>query len=208
LRFVAISDTHGRHRELKLPKGDVLLHTGDLTTRGRKDEAADFLGWFAQQPFAHKIFIAGNHDFYFEKAKAAELEALVPQGVTYLNDSGTEVNGLKVWGSPITPWFFDWAFNRHRGAEIRKHWELIPSDTNILLTHGPVHGFLDLTVTDQHVGCQDLLRQVLLIKPRVHIFGHIHEAYGSIRRSGVHFINASVVNERYILANKPVVFDL
>ncbi len=208
LRFVAISDTHNCHRELRLPKGDVLLHSGDFTSRGRKDESADFLKWFAQQPFRHKVFIAGNHDFFFEQAPAGDVTALIPEGVTYLNDSGTTIGGISIWGSPVTPWYHNWAFNRHRGEEIRKHWDLIPSDTQILLTHGPAYGFLDLTVTEQHVGCQDLLRKVLLIKPKLHVFGHIHESYGSFRRADIRFINASVVNERYVVINKPFVFDL
>lgn len=208
MRFVAISDTHGCHRELRLPKGDVLLHTGDFTSRGRKDECADFLKWLAQQPFKHKVFIAGNHDFFFEQARGEEVTALIPEGLTYLNDSGTTIGGITIWGSPVTPWYYNWAFNRYRGEEIRKHWDLIPSDTQILMTHGPAHGFLDLTVTEQHVGCQDLLRKVLMVKPKLHVFGHIHESYGSFRRSDIRFINASVVNERYVIFNKPFVFDL
>ena len=208
MRFVAISDTHGCHRELRLPRGDVLLHAGDCTMRGRKEELTDFLAWFGKQPFAHKIFIAGNHDFILEKTAPESIQALLPEGVTYLNDSGVSVGGIPVWGSPVTPWYFNWAFNRRRGPEIRKHWDLIPADTRILLTHGPAHGFLDLTVTEQNVGCQDLLRKILVLQPQVHVCGHIHESYGSIRRSGIHFINASVVNERYSIMNKPVVFDL
>jgi Icc-related predicted phosphoesterase len=208
LRFVALSDTHCRHHSIRLPKGDVLLHAGDITYRGKKEEVVDFLNWFKKQNFRHKIFIAGNHDFYFEKAKAEELEQLIPKEIIYLNDSGTEIDGIKIWGSPITPWFYRWAFNRHRGEEIRKHWDLIPPDTNLLLTHGPVYGFLDMVINEQHAGCKDLLRTVLTIKPKAHVFGHIHEAYGSITRSGIKFINACSLNDQYELANKPIVFDL
>jgi Icc-related predicted phosphoesterase len=208
LKFVAISDTHCRHRQIRLPKGDVLVHTGDITYKGRKDEVIDFLDWFSKQKFAYKIFIAGNHDFYMEQARPADIQQLIPDDVIYLNDSGTVINDIKIWGSPVTPWFYNWAFNRHRGEPIRKHWDLIPEDTQLLLTHGPVFGFLDVVINDQHVGCQDLLRRVLLVQPKVHVCGHIHESYGSIRRSGIQFINASLVNELYELTNKPVVFEL
>jgi len=208
LRIVAISDTHSRHRQVKLPKGDILLHAGDISYKGRKDELIDFLGWFKSQKFTHKIFIAGNHDFFLEQAKQSDIEKLIPEGVTYLNDSGITINGINIWGSPVTPWFHNWAFNRYRGNAINKHWELIPKDTHILITHGPVYGFLDQVINEQHVGCQDLLRHVLTIKPKVHLFGHIHESYGSIRRSGIHFINASQVNELYEMTNPPVSFDI
>ncbi|MFL5774490.1 MAG: metallophosphatase domain-containing protein, partial [Flavisolibacter sp.] len=158
MKIVAISDTHSRHREVRLPKGDILLHAGDISYKGRKEELVDFLDWFSKQKFPHKIFIGGNHDFYLEHAGQKEIEKLIPEGVTYLNDSGITINGTKFWGSPVTPWFHNWAFNRHRGKEINKHWELIAPDTDVLITHGPVYGFLDQVVNEQHVGCQDLLR--------------------------------------------------
>jgi len=208
LRVVAISDTHSRHRRIRLPKGDILLHAGDISYKGRREELIDFLDWFKSQKFSYKIFIAGNHDFFLEQAKQTEIEKLIPDGVTYLNDSGITIKGINIWGSPVTPWFHNWAFNRYRGNAINKHWELIPKDTHILMTHGPVYGFLDQVINEQHVGCQDLLRHVLTIKPKVHLFGHIHESYGSIRRSGIHFINASLANEHYELTNPPVSFDI
>jgi Icc-related predicted phosphoesterase len=208
MKFIAISDTHLRHRGLKLPKGDVLLHAGDITYHGKKEEVIDFLDWFGKQNYLYKIFIAGNHDFFFEKAGKSEIETLIPEGVTYLNDSGISINGIKIWGSPVTPWFYNWAFNRKRGEPITKHWRLVPPDTDILLTHGPAYGFLDQLINEQHAGCQDLLRTVLTIKPKYHVFGHIHESYGSIKRTGIQFINASVVNELYELINKPIVFEI
>jgi len=159
LKFLAISDTHGKHHNIRLPKADVLIHAGDVSYYGKKEEINDFLKWFAKQKAEYKIFIGGNHDFYLEHANPDLLAALIPQGVTYLNDSGITIGDTKIWGSPVTPWFYDWAFNRNRGEAIRKHWDLIPPDTNVLITHGPVYGFLDLVVNEQHVGCQDLLRR-------------------------------------------------
>jgi len=208
LKFVVISDTHCRHYSLKLPKGDVLIHAGDITYRGRQDEVEDFLKWFKVQPFQHKIFIAGNHDFFFQQAKKHVIESLIPKEVIYLNDSGTVIDGFKVWGSPITPFFFNWAFNRLRGATINKHWNLIPNDTDILITHGPVFGILDSVLSEKNVGCKDLLKKVQAIKPKVHICGHIHESYGKVKVADTIFINACVLNESYEMANPPITFQL
>jgi len=208
LKFVFISDTHSKHHSIKIPKADVLIHAGDVSQRGKKEEVIDFLQWFSKQKIQHKIFIAGNHDFFFEHASKEEIRSIIPENVIYLNDSETRINGIKIWGSPVTPWFFNWAFNKKRGEEIRKHWDLIPADTDILVTHGPAYGFLDAISNEQHVGCQDLLRRVLIVKPKIHVCGHIHESFGSIRRSEIQFINASQVDELYQLVNAPVVHIL
>lgn len=208
MRFVAISDTHNKHKDLVLPEGDVLLHAGEVSGRGYEKEIKKFLNWFSEQPFKYKIFIAGNHDFFFEQKNTEEVKQIIPENVIYLNDSGITIEGIKIWGSPIQPWFHNWAFNRQRGAGISKHWELIPKDTDILITHGPPFEVLDMTVGGMCVGCEDLTRYVNEIKPRYHIFGHIHEAYGQKTQNATFFVNASVLNERYELVNPPVVFDL
>lgn len=207
LKIIVISDTHGKHRMVKLPTGDVLIHAGDVSYRGERHEVEEFLKWFSNQPHPYKVFIAGNHDFFFERTKPKLIEAIMPINVTYLNDSGIEINGCKIWGSPITPQFFQWAFNRKRGEAVRKHWDLIPPDTNLLITHGPPYRILDQTVYEQHVGCKDLLLRVQEIAPQYHLFGHIHEAYGSIIQNGTRFINASIVNENYDLVHQPIVID-
>jgi Icc-related predicted phosphoesterase len=208
MKFVTISDTHGQHRKLELPKGDVIIHAGDISRRGKEDEIRDFLEWFSQLDFEYKIFIAGNHDFFFESNSDKYTLNIVPPDVTYLCDSGTTINGIKIWGSPITPWFHDWAFNRHRGESIKRHWDMIPSNTDVLVTHGPAFGMLDHTIRGQNVGCEDLLNKVNEVGPKVHICGHIHEAYGELDSSGVKFINASVIDEKYLLKNEPIIFEL
>jgi Icc-related predicted phosphoesterase len=207
MRFVAISDTHGKH-EFDLPPGDVILHAGDVSSRGSKAEVERFLDWFSGLDYTYKIFIAGNHDFFFERASATEIQATIPDNLIYLNDSGTEVEGIKIWGSPIQPWFYDWAFNRQRGAEIQKHWELIPADSDIVITHGPVFGILDRVASGLSVGCEDLLPRIERIKPKIHLCGHIHEAYGTRRVGDTLFINASILDLRYTIKNQAVVFDL
>jgi Icc-related predicted phosphoesterase len=208
VKFVAISDTHCRHRSLRLPMADVVLHAGDIGYRSSRAEVVDFLDWFGKLPHPYKIFIAGNHDFFFEKENPSVIRSLLPHGVQYLKDESICINGINVWGSPYTPWYYRWAFNKKRGEALAKHWSNIPDTTDVLLTHGPAYGILDSLLNEQHAGDKDLLKRVLEIKPKVHVFGHIHEAYGVAKRHGIKFINACVLNEAYELVHKPVVFEV
>ena len=142
VRIICISDTHGQHAGLRLPDGDILIHAGDFMTYGNAPrEIIDFDAWLGRQPHAHKIVIAGNHDRLFE-SHPIPARALITN-VIYLEDSGVEVEGLKFWGSPVQPPFNNWAFNVQRGAPIRRHWDKIPTDTDVLVTHGPPFGMLD-----------------------------------------------------------------
>lgn len=203
MKIVAISDTHGQHHDLDLPKGDMIIHAGDVSKRGTKTEILDFLDYFSALDYEYKIFIAGNHDFFFEKESAEDIANVIPPNVIYLNDSGIQIEGVNIWGSPIQPWFFDWAFNRQRGIDIVKHWELIPKNTDILVTHGPPMGILDKTTKGLSVGCEELTRTIeSLHQLKMHIFGHIHEAYGCQEMGGTEFINASVLDVKYRLRNK------
>jgi Icc-related predicted phosphoesterase len=167
-----------------------------------------FLDWFSKQDFKYRILIAGNHDFYFERESEDQIEKILPNQIIYLKDSGITLNGLRIWGSPVTPWFFDWAFNRHRGEPIRRHWDIIPGDTDILITHGPAFRILDSNREGQHVGCKDLFNRIDEFRPKVHVCGHIHESYGQLDKTGTRFINASILNEKYEITNKPIVFEL
>lgn len=208
MKIVAISDTHGLHQQVELPKGDILLHAGDISERGRELEVISFLNWFSTQDFKYKIFIAGNHDFYFEQNTPKTIESILPTNITYLNDSGITIEGINIWGSPITPWFYDWAFNRHRGAAIQKHWDLIPINTDILITHGPPKGILDTVVSGDQVGCERLVNALKICRPKFHIFGHIHEGRGILKKKHTTYINASVVNLQYQVVHSPVSFEI
>jgi Icc-related predicted phosphoesterase len=208
MKIVAISDTHGKHQNLVLPKADMLIHAGDVSSRGKETEVIEFLKWFSETDFTYKIFIAGNHDFYFERFGDEMINQLIPANVIYLNDNGIEIEGIKIWGSPISPWFYDWAFNRHRGNDIKKHWDKIPQNVDILITHGPVFGILDKTIRNENVGCKDLLEKIEILNPKFHICGHIHEAYGQVKYRETEFINVSVLDENYILKNKPIVLEI
>ncbi|MCX6317083.1 MAG: metallophosphatase domain-containing protein [Bacteroidetes bacterium] len=207
MKFLAISDTHGKHTSLRLPEADMIIHAGDISGRGNRSEILYFLEWFESLPYRYKLFIAGNHDFYFEKNSDAEIFKLIPDSIIYLNDTGIELEGIHIWGSPITPWFNNWAFNRNRGMDIRTHWDMIPAETDILVTHGPPLGKLDQVAGGLHTGCADLLQRVEEVQPAFHIFGHIHEGYGLIKEGNTSYINASVLNERYSLENAPVIFE-
>jgi Icc-related predicted phosphoesterase len=194
MKIVCISDTHNLHKNLKVPDGDILIHAGDMTCIGGIDEIEEFNEWLGTLPHRHKIVIAGNHDVYFEE-ECTKAKLLITNAI-YLNDGSVEIEGLKIWGSPISPNYQDWAFNRERGAAIRKHWEMIPEDTDILITHCPPFGILDFNDKGKHEGCQDLLEIVQQkIKPRLHVFGHLHDAHGQVQIGETLFVNASMVNK-------------
>jgi len=209
-KFVFISDTHCQHKGLELPEGDVIIHCGDVSGRGSENEIISFLDWFSELPFEHKIFIPGNHDFYFEKASEFIIEYLMKKypGVTLLNNNSTIVYGLKIWGSPITPYFHNWAFNRYRGSDIERYWDLIDEDTDILITHGPpayMENGISRVIEGEDVGCQDLYNTIMKrVNPKINAFGHIHEGYGTYEDNGTIFINCSVLNRRYVLVNEPI----
>ncbi len=218
VRIVCLSDTHNRHAELLVPEGDVLVHAGDATLRGTREELQAFAGWLGSLPHRHKVLIAGNHDFLFEREPEAA-RALVG-GAIYLEDSGVEIEGLSFWGSPWQPWYFDWAFNLARGAPLREKWSRIPPGTDVLVTHGPPHGIGDrvngpvprmlgaLISGGRHVGCEELRAAVLRLRPRLHVFGHIHEGYGTQSLEGTRFVNASSCDRSYRAIHPPIVVDL
>ena len=208
MTLTLISDTHFRHKQLELPGGDMLLHAGDLCGHGTEGEALAFLRWFEKQRYKHKVFVAGNHDWFFEEYGKTYIDKIIPANIHYLNDSGVEIEGLKIWGSPVQPAFLDWAFNRKKGAEINKHWRLIPKDTDVLITHGPPFGILDRTTSNYNAGCEMLLKKVNQIQPKLHVFGHIHEGYGMIEKRKTIFVNASSVNVNYQLVNAPIVLEI
>ncbi|MDN3606768.1 metallophosphoesterase family protein [Kaistella yonginensis] len=208
MKIVFISDTHGQHRKLKnLPKADLIIHGGDVSKLGQAHEVEDFIHWFLRLDYAHKIFIAGNHDFYFEDYSRDFIQKKLTSNCHYLCDSGVEIEGVKIWGSPVTPTFFNWAFNVDRGKPIQKYWNMIPSNTDILVTHGPVGGILDGTTSNINAGCDDLLKTVNRVKPKFHLFGHIHEAYGEEKVNETTFVNGSLLNEYYNLVNSPWEFE-
>ena len=205
MRIVCLSDTHNRAEGTFVPEGDLLLHAGDLTMQGTEEEIIRAMDWIRGLPHEHKVVIAGNHDFLFER-EPAKARALT-DGVIYLEDQLAEIAGLRIWGSPWQPWFYDWAFNLPRGPEIRKKWDLVPEGVDILLTHGPPAGHGDRGSSGEAAGCGDLLATIRRLAPPLHVFGHIHEGYGRTREGATHCVNASICDVRYEAVNPPIVLD-
>ena len=187
MRIVAIADTH--NSQLSLPDGDILIHAGDLTGRGSLPELERVADWLRAQPHRHKVVIAGNHDFALQRNPVAA-RALF-HGLTFLEDSEVTLGGLRIWGSPWQPWFHDWAFNARRGPEIDAKWARIPEGIDVLVTHGPPYGYGDLVLDGERVGCEDLLRHLGRVKPRVHLFGHIHEDRGEWQLGPTRIVNCT-----------------
>ncbi len=207
VRLVLLSDTHGLHGDVRVPDGDVLVHAGDMSRSGRPREIEAFARFLAFRPHTHKVVIAGNHDFMFER-DPVEAEGLLAPVATYLRDSEVTLLGLRFWGSPWQPWFHDWAFNLPRGAALAEKWALVPSGIDVLVTHGPPHGILDEARYGGPVGCEALRAALPQIAPKLHVFGHIHEAYGSERFGATLCVNASTCNLAYAPVHPPVVVDI
>lgn len=218
MTLVAISDTHGRHGEMKhqIPPGDVLIHAGDFTGRGLQSDAERFAKWFESQPHKHKIVIPGNHDAIVEAAPRQIKDAFLECGIHLLIHEELVIDGWRFFGSPYTPEFCDWHFMKRRGSELRKLWDQIAPDVDVVITHGPAYGHGDLAPSykgslPRHVGCMDLLRRIAFIEPQYHIFGHIHDGYGitaSDEADHTAFVNASTCNESYHPRNAPILLAL
>jgi Icc-related predicted phosphoesterase len=206
MRIVCISDTHNQLAKLSIPPGDLLLHAGDLTGHGSLKEVERADRALAELPHRSKVIIAGNHDWSFQREPAAA-RARVKSAI-YLQDEALTIEGLRLYGSPWQPWFLDWAFNYPRGASLRPVWDRIPEATDILVTHGPPYGHGDRTVSGECVGCPDLLSAIRRLRPRLHVFGHIHEGYGTTREGPTTCVNASSCTVDYEPTNPPIVVDL
>jgi Icc-related predicted phosphoesterase len=217
-RITAISDTHNKHKQITsfLPGGDILIHSGDISSMGHTHEIQSFCDWFDKiDNYDLKVFIAGNHDYGFEKRVSETMEIVNSyKWITYLQDDwvGFQKNDLKeirIWGSPWQPEFYNWAFNLPRnGAGLMSKWEMIPEDTDILITHGPACGYVDTIIGEyNHLGCELLTDRIGVVKPDIHICGHIHSGYGYATNGKTHFINASVLSEGYYFTQKPITFD-
>lgn len=214
MRIIALSDTHTLHEQVAVPDGDVLIYAGDFMGSGyRGVELESFANWFNALPHKKKILVAGNHDRLLEK-----LPHMIDRfkGVDYLWNTGLTYEGVTFWGSPCTPEFNNWAFNVPRGEEIRRIWDGIPEDTEVLITHGPPHGILDGpypvigTGRYEYLGCEELRKVVNIIKPAIHIFGHLHAHYGSatmLSTGPTEYYNVSICNEAYRVQNPCTVID-
>lgn len=219
MKIVAISDTHQAYLT-DLPPGDILIHAGDFSLLPKNvssnrelmvSELTDLKNWFSsiRDRYKHVILVPGNHDWIFEVDY--EFASSFLEDVIVLNDRAIEIDGIKIWGSPINLEYRNWAFNRAAGEEILKHWNSIPKDTDILITHGPPLGVLDQAFPEENspkLGDIDLLNTVDNLQLKAHIFGHIHGSHGTIERDGTLFVNASIMDESYKPTFKPITFEL
>lgn len=206
MRIVCFSDTHGMHRDFEIPAGDVLVFAGDMCGLSNLNCLTDFNDFMGELPHRHKIVVCGNHDWAFEK-EPEKAQMLMTNSI-YLQDSGCEIDGLNFWGSPWQPEFGRWAFNLPRGIQLREKWLKIPENTDVLVTHSPPMGIQDLVVTGMHEGCDELLDVIKKIKPKLHVFGHIHEAYGMQIVGKTIFVNTSICTFNYEPTNPVIVVDI
>ncbi len=204
-KLVIISDTHTKEKNVILPKGDILIHAGDFDIRDPID--LDYIiKWFQSLDFKHIVWIGGNHDFYLEELFKQGISPYqrIPKNIHYLCNSSVEIEGIKIWGSPFSPFFHDWAFMGFL-EDLKKIWNTIPEDTDIVITHAPPFGINDhVQPGNRSQGCPALRDKIKEIKPKYHICGHIHEGYGIYQDEHTVYINASLMDEFYNLCNKPM----
>lgn len=223
---VCISDTHSTHQYMQVPDGDILIHGGDFTKLGLQDEIEAFSKWLGKLPHKHKVVISGNHensfdleheeqlnkDFYSNNPINFNVARGLLKNCIYLEHSSVTIEGIKIFGTPYQPIFYYWGWNRN-DQELEKQYKDIPDDSDIVITHNPPYKILDKVCMsmggDPHVGCKHLRENLLKrVKPKVNVFGHIHEAYGIEKIDDTIFINASSCTFRYKPTNKPVVFKI
>ena len=201
MHILHLSDTHGHHRALKdLPTADLIVHSGDIGFAGTDSEFIDFINWFIKLNYQYKILVGGNHDSYIEEEDAEQIQKILPKNCYYLCHSGVTIEGLKFWGVPIF-------VSENISGVYFDMLEKIPSNTDILVTHQPPYGILD-KAEPYNFGCRELLDIVLAIRPKYHLFGHIHDAYGMEKKEHTTFVNASIVDENYELKNRFFEFEI
>ncbi len=226
MKIVCISDVHGKWNRLTIPECDILISSGDYSFRGELHMVKDFHAWLNKQPAKHVISVQGNHEVFvehnFNTAKQVALEQC-PR-VHFVDHELVEIEGLKIFCSAWTPWFYNWAYNAYRTLADAQHfqkpyigdkWRDIPMDINMLVTHGPPAGILDQVyqidgVTPrERVGC-DLLLQKLVQIPTLkhHFFGHIHGSHGETEFHGIKFYNAAICGETYAVDYEPTVVEI
>lgn len=206
LTIVCISDTHELHRELEVPNGDILIHAGDFSMFSKSAAAIlDFNEWLGELPHRWKVVIAGNHEFFLEADPSRR--GLLSNAIVLINES-VEIMGLKIWGSPTTP-LYGGAFGLSSAVDRMKLYSKIPDDVDVLITHGPPYGILDRSPDGPHrAGCPELLVAVNRLKPKLHVFGHVHGAHGMESTEDTLFVNAALLGQDGDLSASAIVIRM
>ncbi|CAI5452466.1 unnamed protein product [Caenorhabditis angaria] len=216
LKVVCISDTHEQLDKVEVPDGDVLIHAGDFTNSGKRDELIRFNNEMAAFPHKYKLVVAGNHELGFDKKENKSQRNANDQGqgtddgyelltnVTYLQDQSITIEGVHFFGSSYHP-LYGFPFYRDRRTEMPNCWKAVPNDTDVLITHTPPLGYLD-QFGEERWGCKDLLYTVERIQPAFHIFGHVHERHGILSNNQTTFINAAQCSRNNLIQTRPIVF--
>lgn len=210
MKLVCISDTHLNQDDVELPDGDILIHAGDLASLGNFHEFRAVGQWFKEikYKFKHIIIIGGNHDFSLMINSRLTLQEHFDPEIIYLEDKSIVIDGVKFYGSPWSPQFYDWAFMKDDDS-LAPHWAAIDEDTDVLITHTPPHGILDKNSTGFNCGSRTLYQRVKQLKNlKHHIFGHIHHSYGKETIDDVCFHNVCSLNDQYVYQNPPQVIQL
>jgi Icc-related predicted phosphoesterase len=205
LRLVLLSDTHQHHREIDVPDGDILIHAGDFTFFSKSLKAIlDFNHWLGELP--HRcVAVPGNHEFFLEADPSRR--SLIDNASILINE-GIVIQGLRIWGSPVTP-LYGGAFGLSSAEDRRRLYARIPENTDVLVTHGPPYGILDSSPSSgMHSGCRELFDAVMRVRPRLHVFGHVHDAYGIFVTNHTTFVNACLHGVDFGLDRSPHVFRL
>eukprot|EP01080_Neovahlkampfia_damariscottae_P011162 gene11162-3983_t len=213
LRFVHISDTHNKTSSgnFKIPLGDVLLHTGDFTLKGSKEEVLEFNEWLGTLPHQYKIVICGNHEKCMDSEKDEKYKdnrKLLTNATHFLFDEMIDIHGLKIYGTPYQKQFHQMAFNIDDKEELEKKMNNIPDELDILMVHAPPKNKLDIHYKGENVGCEILEKIIKERKPKFCVFGHIHESVGILIEKETTFINSAICNRKYKPNNPSNIFDL
>ena len=205
-RIVACSDTHGKHRDLQIPEGDIFIFAGDFEIR-TITELVEMKEWLTGLPHKDVVFIYGNHDFT-EELSAEKTREFFGNKITYLQNSSAFVQGFKIWGSPYCPYFNNWAWMQPDNM-LKEMWDVIPLETEIIITHSMPYGILDGVLPRmQSVGSLTLRDAIKRVHPYIQIGGHLHESYGQYTDGKTDYYNVAVMDEQYKIVNPCTIIDV
>ena len=202
MRLTIISDTHNEHHKLGKLQGDVLIHCGEMFTLANRANYVieEMDEWFGEQKFELILCTGGNHDVALQDRLLKTSKPF--KNAIYLQDESYEYRGTKFYGSPWVPDLYRHAFYQDE-QQLAMKWAMIPSDTDVLITHTPPADILDRSSRGLDLGCGKLAGELERVCPKLHCFGHVHASSGQLMREGTHYVNASSVDSQFKLARPP-----